>query len=166
MAKHRTSCWRKPPRNSSKRQRDKSFARASHGDGTLGSPSTIKAGIYGRKRFASGSHRRRRSQANVSNAEPDPGSPARIIVRAVGQTFTADLTNLLNRIRGYPDEDPGKLIAEFIASIDDLTNRYAREDNLVAVLRDGAYVDQINKMKRGALTEPFVGELAIVYMAD
>jgi uncharacterized protein YtpQ (UPF0354 family) len=103
---------------------------------------------------------------NVSNAEPDPGSPARIIVRAVGQTFTADLTNLLNRIRGYPDEDPGKLIAEFIASIDDLTNRYAREDNLVAVLRDGAYVDQINKMKRGALTEPFVGELAIVYMAD
>jgi uncharacterized protein YtpQ (UPF0354 family) len=101
------------------------------------------------------------------SAAPDAGDPARVIVRFGERAFTADLTNLQNRIRAYPDEDPGKLIQQFTASIDDLRNTStAGEENLIAVLRDKAYVDRVSKMKRDALIEPFVGELAIVYMAD
>lgn len=107
-----------------------------------------------------------RHKPSVSSAVPDASDPAKIIVRADEQTFTADLTNLLNRIRAYPDEDPVKLIQEFTASIGDLPNRFAGEENLIAVLRDKAYVDRISKMKTDALIEPFVGELMIVYMAD
>jgi uncharacterized protein YtpQ (UPF0354 family) len=102
----------------------------------------------------------------VSSAAPDASDPAKIIIRADERTFTADLRNLLNRIRAYPDEDPVKLIQEFTASIDDLPNKSAGEENLIAVLRDKAYVDRISKMEGGALIEPFVGELTIVYMAD
>jgi uncharacterized protein YtpQ (UPF0354 family) len=105
-------------------------------------------------------------KSGVSSAAPDASDPAKIIVRADERTFTADLTNLLNRIRAYPAEDPGKLIQEFTASIGDLQNRSAGEENLIAVLRAKNYVDRIGKMKGGALMEPFVGELMIVYMAD
>jgi uncharacterized protein YtpQ (UPF0354 family) len=106
-------------------------------------------------------------KSGVSSVAPDASDPARIIVRAGERTFTADLTNLLNRIRAYPEEDPGKLIQQFTASIGDLWNKSsAREENLIAVLRDKAYVDQVSKMKGDALIEPFVGELMIVYMAD
>jgi uncharacterized protein YtpQ (UPF0354 family) len=105
-------------------------------------------------------------KSGVSSAVPDASGPAKIIVRAHERTFTADLTNLLNRIRAYPDEDPGKLIQEFTASIGDLQNRSAGEENLIAVLRDKTYVDGMSKMKGDALIEPFVGELMIVYMAD
>src|SRR5882757_2411709 len=56
-------------------------------------------------------------KSGVSSAAPDASDPAKIIVRANERTFTADLTNLLNRIRAYPDEDLGKLIQEFTASI-------------------------------------------------
>jgi uncharacterized protein YtpQ (UPF0354 family) len=40
------------------------------------------------------------------------------------------------------------------------------EANLVAVLRDQAYVDHFNKIKGGLLKESFVDGLVIVYMAD
>ena len=105
-------------------------------------------------------------KSGVSSAAPDASDPAKIIVRAHERTFAADLTNLLNRIRAYPDEDPGKLIQEFTASISDLQDRSAGEENLIAVLRDKTYVDRISKMKGDALMEPFVGGLMIVYMAD
>jgi uncharacterized protein YtpQ (UPF0354 family) len=105
-------------------------------------------------------------KSGVSSAAPDASDPAKITVRADERTFVADLTNLLNRIHAYPDEDPGKLIQEFTASIGDLQNRSAGEENLIAVLRDKTYVDRISKMKGDALIEPFVGELMIVYMAD
>jgi uncharacterized protein YtpQ (UPF0354 family) len=107
-------------------------------------------------------------KSGVSSAAPDASDPAKIKItmRADERTFTADLTNLLNRMRAYPDEDPGKLIQEFTASIGDLQKRSAGEENLIAVLRDKTYVDRISKMKSGALIEPFVGELMIVYMAD
>jgi uncharacterized protein YtpQ (UPF0354 family) len=105
-------------------------------------------------------------KSGVSSAAPDADDPAKINVRANDQTFTVDLTNLLNRIRAYSDEDPGKLIQEFTASIGDLQNRSAGEENLIAVLRDKAYVDRVTKLKGDALIEPFVGELMIVYMAD
>jgi hypothetical protein len=102
----------------------------------------------------------------VTSAVPDAGDASKIVFRVDGRTNTIDLTNLLNRIRAYPDEDPSKLIQEFTASIGDLQNRSAGEENLIAVLRDKAYVDRISKMKGDALIEPFVGELMIVYMAD
>jgi uncharacterized protein YtpQ (UPF0354 family) len=107
-----------------------------------------------------------RRKPGVSSAVADASDPAKIIVRANEQTFTADLSNLMNRIRAYPDENPDKLIHEFTASIGDLQNRSVGEENLIAVLRDKAYVDQISKIKGGPLIEPFVGELMLVYMAD
>ena len=107
-----------------------------------------------------------RRKPGVVSVLPDAGDPARIIIRVGEQTSTADLTNLLNRIRAYPDENKDKLIAEFAASIDDLQNKFFREKDLVAVLRTSAYVDQVSKMMPGALAEPLIGELMIVYMAD
>jgi hypothetical protein len=107
-----------------------------------------------------------RRKPGVVSVLPDAGDPAKIVIRVGEQTSTADLTNLLNRIRAYPDENKDKLIAEFAASIDDLQNKFFREKDLVAVLRTRAYVDQVSKMMRGALAEPLVGELMIVYMAD
>jgi uncharacterized protein YtpQ (UPF0354 family) len=107
-----------------------------------------------------------RRKPGVVGVVPDARDPAKIVVRVGEQTSTIDLTNLLNRIRAYPDENKDKLIAEFAASIDDLQNKYFREENIVAVLRTKAYVDQVSEMMRGALAEPLVGELMIVYMAD
>jgi uncharacterized protein YtpQ (UPF0354 family) len=107
-----------------------------------------------------------RRTPGVTSAEPDASDPARIIIRAGGQTYTADLTNLFNRILAYPDEDPDELIAQFTASMSDMQNRSASEENLVAVLRDKSYVDRISKMTTRPLTEPFIGDLTIVYMAD
>ena len=107
-----------------------------------------------------------RRKPGVVSVVPDAGDPARIVVRVGEQTSTVDLTNLLNRIRAYPDENKDKLVAEFAASIDDLQNKYFREKDLVAVLRTTAYADQVGKMMPGALVEPLVGELMIVYMAD
>jgi uncharacterized protein YtpQ (UPF0354 family) len=107
-----------------------------------------------------------RRKPGVTSAVADASDPAKIIIRANEQTFTADLSNLINRMRAYLDENPDKLIQEFTASIGDLQNRSVGEENLIVVLRDKAYVDQISKMKGDALIEPFVGELMIVYMAD
>jgi uncharacterized protein YtpQ (UPF0354 family) len=100
----------------------------------------------------------------VDSAVPDTADPARLIVRADGKTYTVDLTNLFNRIQAYPDEDPQKLITQFIDSFADLKKPLVSEENLVAVLRDKAYADQVSK--GDAWTEPLVGELVIVYMAD
>ena len=102
----------------------------------------------------------------VTSAVADPADPAKIVMRVDGLTYTADLTNLFNRMRASPDEDPDRLISEFTASMIDMRNRSVSEGNLVAVLRASDYVDQISKMKPGPLTESFVGELSIVYMAD
>jgi uncharacterized protein YtpQ (UPF0354 family) len=107
-----------------------------------------------------------RRKPGVTSAVADASDPAKITIRANEQTFTADLSNLINRIRAYLDEDPDKLIQEFTASIGDLQDRSVGEENLIVVLRDKAYVDQISKMKGDALIEPFVGELMIVYMTD
>jgi uncharacterized protein YtpQ (UPF0354 family) len=102
----------------------------------------------------------------VTSATPDASDPAKINIRAGGQTYTADLTNLLNRILAYPDDDPDQLIAQFTASMSDMQNRSASEENLVAVLRDKSYVDRISKMAASPLIEPLVGDLTIVYVAD
>jgi hypothetical protein len=102
----------------------------------------------------------------VTSAVPDASYPAKIIMQAEGLVYTIDLTNLFNRIRVYPDEDSDKLIGEFTAPLGRLKGRNPREENLVVVLRDKTYVDQISKMPSGALMEPFVGELTLVYMAD
>jgi uncharacterized protein YtpQ (UPF0354 family) len=107
-----------------------------------------------------------RRKPGVTSAVADASDPAKIIIRANEQTFTADLSNLINRIRACLDEDPDKLIQEFTASIGDLQDRSVGEENLIVVLRDKAYVDQISKMKGDALIEPFVGELMIVYMTE
>jgi uncharacterized protein YtpQ (UPF0354 family) len=102
----------------------------------------------------------------VTGVVPDAGDPAKINMQVGGKTVTVDLTNLMNRIRAYPDEDAGELIAQFTAAIDDMQKQAVSEANLVAVLRDQAYVDQISKMKGGLLKESFVDGLVIVYMAD
>jgi uncharacterized protein YtpQ (UPF0354 family) len=102
----------------------------------------------------------------VTSAIPDASDPARIIARANGRDHTIDLTNLFNRIRASTNEDPDQLIAEFTSSFFDMGNRSVSEANLVVVLRDKAYVDYISTGEPGALTEAFVGELSIVYMAD
>jgi uncharacterized protein YtpQ (UPF0354 family) len=102
----------------------------------------------------------------VASAIPDASDPAKINIRVNGGAYTADLTNLVNRIRGYPDDDSDKLIADFVAAMGSLKAPSVGEENLVAVFRDKSYVDHISKMPRGPLIEPFVGELSIVYMAD
>ena len=105
-----------------------------------------------------------RSKLGVDGAVSDAGDPARIIIRADGKIYTVDLTNLFNRIQAYQDEDPQKLITQFIDSFADLSKPVVSEQNLVAVLRDKTYTDQVSKA--GTLMEPLVGELMIVYMAD
>jgi uncharacterized protein YtpQ (UPF0354 family) len=107
-----------------------------------------------------------RRKPGVTGAVPDAADPAKVSVRADGHTYAVDLTNLMSRIRAYPDDDPDKLIAEFVAAMNDTRARSVSDANLVAVLRNKAYVDQITKMKLGLLTEPLVGDLVIVYMAD
>jgi uncharacterized protein YtpQ (UPF0354 family) len=100
----------------------------------------------------------------VTGVVADASDPARVNIHAFGKTYSMDLTNLSNRIRAYKDEDPQQLIAQFIDSFAELNETFASEENLIVVLRDKAYADQVSKS--GALTEPFVGELMIVYMAD
>jgi uncharacterized protein YtpQ (UPF0354 family) len=105
-------------------------------------------------------------KSGVTGVVPDAGDPAKINMQVGGKTVTVDLTNLMNRIRAYPDEDAGELIAQFTAAIDDMQKQVVSEANLVAVLRDQAYVDHFNKIKGGLLKESFVDGLVIVYMAD
>jgi len=100
----------------------------------------------------------------VTSAVPDASDPAKIVAHVNGHTYTIDLTNLFNRMRAYTHEDPDRLIAEFTAMIGESGS--PSEANLVAVLRDKTYVDQISKMGSGMLAEPYVGGLSIVYMMD
>jgi uncharacterized protein YtpQ (UPF0354 family) len=100
----------------------------------------------------------------VTSAVPDVSDPAKIIAVASGRTYTIDLTNLFNRMRASPNDDPDQLIAEFTAAIGESGS--PSEANLVVVLRDKSYVDQIGRAKPSPLMESYVGELSIVYMAD
>jgi uncharacterized protein YtpQ (UPF0354 family) len=102
----------------------------------------------------------------VTSATPDAGDPAKINILLGEKTCTADLTNLLNYMHAYPEEHPDRLIAQFIASITDIQNRSASEENLIAVLRGKSYVDRLSTMAVRPLIEPLVGDLTIVYAVD
>lgn len=108
-----------------------------------------------------------RRKPHVSKVGPDPSDLAKIEFQVGGRSYTADLTNLINRMRAYPDDDQEQEIAEFAefaAAMGSKRDRTPSTENLVLVFRDKDYLDQIRKS--GPLTEPFAGELTIVYMAD
>jgi uncharacterized protein YtpQ (UPF0354 family) len=107
-----------------------------------------------------------RREPGVASVSPDPNDPAKIFVRIGDHNSTSDITNLFNRLRAYPDEDAGDLIAQFARGVTDIPDRSVSDDNLVAVLRTEAYVAELGKMQGTLMAEPFAGELNIVYMAD
>jgi uncharacterized protein YtpQ (UPF0354 family) len=107
-----------------------------------------------------------RHKPGVTSVVPDAADPAKISVRAGKGVLAVDLTNLFQRMRAYPNDDAEKMVLQFTAALFDVQHQPVSNDSLVAVLRDRPYVEQIRKVKGGLLTEPFAGELMIVYMAD
>ncbi|TIQ23003.1 MAG: DUF1444 family protein [Mesorhizobium sp.] len=105
-------------------------------------------------------------QPGVESAIADPSDPAKINTR-IGDTDTAsDITNVFGYLNSYPDEDAEAAIDRFARALAEAHLAKAGENNLIAVVRTHQYVDQLTSTGMDLLSEPLVGELAIVYMAD
>src|SRR5690242_4992062 len=77
-----------------------------------------------------------RRKPHVTKVAPDPRDLAKIEFHSGGRTLTADLTNLFNLIRAYPDGDQEKAIAEFAefaAALGSKGDHSPKAENLVLV---------------------------------
>lgn len=105
-------------------------------------------------------------QPGVESAFADPSDSAKINTKIGDVDVTSDTTNIFGYLNSYPEENAEAAIDRFVRVLVEAHLAKAGENNLIAAIRTQQYVDQLISMGMDLLTEPLVGELAIVYMAD
>lgn len=104
-----------------------------------------------------------RQTPSVTDVTPDRTATEKLSFRVGGTAVDSDLTDLFNRLRAYPDDDPDTTIGQHVRG---LTQFAQGAGSFVLVLRSESYIAEIGKMMPNLLSEPYVGDLRIAYMVD
>lgn len=105
-------------------------------------------------------------RSEVESVAADANDRAKFSVTFGATTSTADITNIFGYMKAYPNEDVDRAIERFVNSVLIDTSSVANEDNLVAVIRNGEYVDQALGPDTDALYEHLGADLWVIYMID
>jgi uncharacterized protein YtpQ (UPF0354 family) len=79
---------------------------------------------------------------------------------------TGDVTNIFGYLSAYPDEDTDQAVERFIRSSIQAKTGLVSDSNIVAVIRNRAYIDYTKGKGFDILYEPLGADLTITYMAD
>lgn len=110
---------------------------------------------------------RLRKQHDVKKIQVNNKDPAQFEFQVGDFRLLSDVTNLFNYFGAYPDEDPNPAIDRFIrSSLDAARQRKVTDKDIVAVIRTSDYVDDMKARGTKVLSEPFMDDLMILYMAD
>lgn len=101
--------------------------------------------------------------SGVTDVTPDRMAAEKLSFKVGDTAVDSDLTDLFNRLRAYPDDDPDTTIGPYIRG---LTQFAQGAGSFVLVLRSESYIAEIGKMMPNLLSEPYIGDLRIAYMVD
>jgi uncharacterized protein YtpQ (UPF0354 family) len=107
-----------------------------------------------------------RKRPNVSSIVEDPADPAKFKMVAGGLPSTNTVQNLFYYLKANPEDDADQLIQRFLNTLTVDDKKPIGESNLVVVIRDRRYLDDMLKMGVNNLYEPVGADLVAMYMAD
>lgn len=104
-----------------------------------------------------------RRTPGITEVTPDRTAAEKLSSKVGDNIVSSDLTNLFNRLRAYPDDNPDAMIGEYIRA---LTQFAQGKGSFVLVLRTEGYMTEAGKSMPNLLYDPYVGDLCIAYMVD
>lgn len=104
-----------------------------------------------------------RQTPGVTEVIADRAATEKLSFKVGGTAVDSDLTDLFNRLRAYPDDDPDTTIGQHIRG---LTQFAQGTGSFVLVLRSERYIAEVGQTVRNLLSEPCAGDLRVAYMVD